>query len=105
MQRPLHFKSLLDVGDMIRRGEILSVKLTEYMLKRIEAEDPEYHSYIHLCRDHALAQAKVADAEVSAGLKKGAAAWGAHCRQGSVLHRLRANTCGHNDLQALRTTL
>ena len=71
MQRPLHFKSLLDVGDMIRRGEILSVKLTEYMLKRIEAEDPEYHSYIHLCRDHALAQAKVADAEVSAGLKKG----------------------------------
>lgn len=71
MQRPLHFKSLLEAGDMIRHGETTSIELTQYMLKRIKAEDPDYHSYIHLCADRALSQAKTADAEVLAGLDKG----------------------------------
>ena len=69
--RPLQFKSLVEVGQMIRQGEATSAGVTQDMLDLIARMDGGLHSYIHLCADRALAQAATADVEIAAGIYKG----------------------------------
>ena len=51
---PLHFKNLIEVGQMIRQGQATSVEITGYMLNRIASVDEQFKSYIHVCGDRAL---------------------------------------------------
>jgi amidase len=68
---PLHFKSLIEVGQMIRQGQATSVEITDHMLDLIAAVDGQFHSYIHVCPDRAQEQARAADKEVAAGIYRG----------------------------------
>lgn len=68
---PLHFKSLLEVAGMIRRGAASSLDITRAMLDRIDSVDADYQSYIHVCHDRALDQARAADADMARGLYRG----------------------------------
>lgn len=69
--RPLHFESLVKVGQMIRRGDITSVGITTRMLDLIGRVDGRFHSYIHPLQDRALEQARAADDALAAGLYRG----------------------------------
>jgi Asp-tRNA(Asn)/Glu-tRNA(Gln) amidotransferase A subunit family amidase len=55
----------------IEARKITSVRLTEIYLKRLEEFDGKLHCVITLTRDHALQQAKAADAEIAAGRYRG----------------------------------
>ncbi len=70
-EQPLHYKTLLHVSDLIQRGEVTSAFVTQEMLNRIAAVDPEFLSYVHVCADRALAQAGAADESIAKGIVKG----------------------------------
>lgn len=55
----------------IESRQLSSERLTNIYLKRIERLDPKIRSIITLTRDHALARAKAADAEIAAGKYRG----------------------------------
>jgi Asp-tRNA(Asn)/Glu-tRNA(Gln) amidotransferase A subunit family amidase len=55
----------------IETKKLTSTRLTEIYLKRIEQLNPKINCIITLTRDHALAQAKAADAEIAAGHYRG----------------------------------
>jgi Asp-tRNA(Asn)/Glu-tRNA(Gln) amidotransferase A subunit family amidase len=55
----------------IESRTITSEKLTELYLRRLEKFDPKLHCVITLPREHALAQARKADAEIAAGHYRG----------------------------------
>lgn len=63
--------SLTDAGELVRRGEISSVELTEAVLERIEETEPLVHAYAHVLSDRALAAARRLDAELGAGRHRG----------------------------------
>ena len=55
----------------IESRQLTSERLTNIYLSRIERLDPKIRSIITLTRDHALARAKAADAEIAAGKYRG----------------------------------
>jgi Asp-tRNA(Asn)/Glu-tRNA(Gln) amidotransferase A subunit family amidase len=55
----------------IETRKLTSTRLTEIYLARIERLNPKINCIITLTRDHALAQAKAADAEIAAGHYRG----------------------------------
>ena len=55
----------------IETRKLTSTRLTQIYLDRIERFNPKIHCIITLTRDHALAQAKAADAEIAAGHYRG----------------------------------
>jgi Asp-tRNA(Asn)/Glu-tRNA(Gln) amidotransferase A subunit family amidase len=55
----------------IESRKLTSVRLTEIYLDRLQRFDPQLHCVITLTRDHALAQARQADAEIAAGRYRG----------------------------------
>jgi Asp-tRNA(Asn)/Glu-tRNA(Gln) amidotransferase A subunit family amidase len=55
---------------LVSRSEV-SVRLTSIYLDRLERFDPKLHCVITLTREHALAQARQADAEIAAGHYRG----------------------------------
>jgi Asp-tRNA(Asn)/Glu-tRNA(Gln) amidotransferase A subunit family amidase len=55
----------------IESRRLTSERLTNIYLSRIERLDPKIRSVITLTRDHALARAKAADAEIAAGKYRG----------------------------------
>jgi Asp-tRNA(Asn)/Glu-tRNA(Gln) amidotransferase A subunit family amidase len=55
----------------IETRKLTSERLTNIYLKRIEQFNPKLNCIITLTRDHALAQAKAADAEIAAGHYRG----------------------------------
>jgi len=59
------------LSEWVRTGKISSVRLTEIYLKRLEKYGPQLHCVITLTRDHAMKQAKQADAEIAAGKYRG----------------------------------
>lgn len=68
---PVYFKNLLEVAQMIRRGDATSVSVTREMLDRIASVDQQFQSYIQVCNDRALNQARAFDAEVDNGVFRG----------------------------------
>ncbi len=63
--------SILDLGKMLRSGEVTSVELTTSALDRISAVDPLIHAFITITPERALADAARADAELDAGRDRG----------------------------------
>ena len=65
------FAPVTQLSRWIESRKLTSERLTNIYLKRIERFDPKLRAIITLTRDHALARAKQADVEISAGKYRG----------------------------------
>lgn len=65
----MHNKSLKELQDDLSRKTYSSVELTQHYLTRIDQLDTKLNSYITVCHQHALEQAKLADTRRSNGDK------------------------------------
>jgi Asp-tRNA(Asn)/Glu-tRNA(Gln) amidotransferase A subunit family amidase len=65
------FAPMTRLSRWIESRQLTSERLTNIYLSRIERLDPKIRSIITLTRDHALARAKSADAEIAAGRYRG----------------------------------
>ncbi len=63
--------TIAEAADLLARREIAAVELTEAHLRRIDAHDPRLNSFITVTSDHALTQARAADAELTRGVRRG----------------------------------
>lgn len=66
------FAPVWQLSRWIESRQITSVRLTEIYLKRLERYNAQLRCIITLTREHALQQAKAADAEIAAGKYRGA---------------------------------
>jgi aspartyl-tRNA(Asn)/glutamyl-tRNA(Gln) amidotransferase subunit A len=62
----LAFASIEEIASLYRKRQLSPVELTKFMLARIEQLNPRLNAYITITGDHALAQAKKAEAELFA---------------------------------------
>lgn len=62
-----HTKTITELSAMLQAGEVSSVDLTQYFLDRIKNSDEKLNSFITVCEDQALAQAKESDEKLKAG--------------------------------------
>ena len=67
----VHYLSLLEVSERIRRQELTSEGVTEALLARIAHLDVNLHATLLVMADLALEQARRADAEIAAGQWRG----------------------------------
>jgi Asp-tRNA(Asn)/Glu-tRNA(Gln) amidotransferase A subunit family amidase len=65
------FASVAQLSRWIESRQITSERLTKIYLQRLERFDPKLHCVITLTREHALEQARRADAEIAAGHYRG----------------------------------
>lgn len=65
------YSTVAQLSRWIERRELTSERLTQIYLRRIEKFDPKLRCIITLTRDHALEQARKADAEIAAGHYRG----------------------------------
>ena len=65
------YATVTQLSRWIESKAITSERLTEIYLDRLERFDPKLHCVITLTRDHALAQARQADADIAAGHYRG----------------------------------
>jgi len=65
------FASVAQLSRWIESRQLTSERLTEIYLRRLERYDAQLHCVITLTREHALAQARQADAEIAAGHYRG----------------------------------
>ena len=63
--------TIAEAADLLARREIAAVELTEAHLRRIDAHDTHLNSFITVTSDHALTQARAADAELTRGVRRG----------------------------------
>jgi amidase len=68
---PLHYKSIVEISELIRRGELRSSEITEAILNRIAKLDGEFHGYALVLGERAMAQAKSLDSEIAKGIWRG----------------------------------
>ena len=61
------FLSATELSGLIQSREVSPVEATQAYLERIEAVDGQLNSYITVCGDEALAQARQAEEDISAG--------------------------------------
>jgi Asp-tRNA(Asn)/Glu-tRNA(Gln) amidotransferase A subunit family amidase len=76
----LAFLPVTELSELIRRGRVTSMQLTQMYLGRLKKYDPVLHCVITLTEDRALRQARAADAEIARGRYRGALhgiPWGA----------------------------
>lgn len=71
MAEDLHYLTIDDAARRIAAGDLSPVALTEHHLRRIEALDGGLHSFLVVTAEHALAQARRAEAEIRAGRRRG----------------------------------
>ncbi len=62
-----HSKTVTELSAMLQAGEVSSVELTQYFLDRIKNSDDKLNSFITVCEEQALAQAKQSDEKLKAG--------------------------------------
>ncbi len=67
----LHYLELRDVARLVHSRELSPVELTEAMLGRIEAVDPQLHAYVLVMAEDALNSARLAEAEIARGKVRG----------------------------------
>ena len=67
MSTELAYMSAVDLGRAIRSRQVSSVEVTEMFYLRIERLDPRLNSYLALCQDQAMADARAADDAVERG--------------------------------------
>ena len=65
------FAPVWQLSQWIESRKLTSTRLTEIYLNRLEQFNSKLHCVITLTREHALAQAKAADAEIAAGKYRG----------------------------------
>ncbi len=65
------FLSATELGGLIKNREVSPVEATQAYLDRIEKVDGQLNSYITVCRDEALAEARRAEGEITSGAYKG----------------------------------
>lgn len=63
----LHEKSLRELSADLHARKISSVELTQHFLARIASHDKQLNSFITVVGEHALQQARAADAQLAAG--------------------------------------
>ena len=63
----MHLKTIAEMADDLAKKEYSSVELVTHFLNRIDTLDKHFNSFITVTPDHALTQAKVADAKRQAG--------------------------------------
>jgi len=63
----LHSLTLHELQGKLKKREISSVEVTESVFRRISATEDKLHSFITLCRDAALTEAKKADERLKQG--------------------------------------
>jgi amidase len=68
---PVHYLSLTDVSERLRRKELKPSALSEMMLARIAQHDGALKSYTTVLADHAMAKARQAEAELDCGFWRG----------------------------------
>ena len=68
---PVHYLSLTDVSERLRRGELRPTALSEMILARIARHDGALKSYTTLLADRAMAKARQAEEELDRGLWRG----------------------------------
>ena len=67
----LHYLTISQAGALLQRQELSPVELTRAFLDRIEATNDQLHSFITILAEEALADARVAEAEILQGHYKG----------------------------------
>ena len=67
----LAFLSISEAGALLARGDISPVELTEHHLARIAALDGELHCFLHVAAGRAREDARRAERELRAGLRRG----------------------------------
>src|SRR5438477_2893773 len=67
----LAFASARELGELVRTKKVSSLALTEMYVGRLKKYDPTLKFVVTLTEERALAQAKKADAEISAGKYRG----------------------------------
>ena len=67
----LHYKSIIELSELFRRGELLPSEVTEATLSRIGRLDGNFHGYAVVLAERAMAQAKKYDSELARGIRRG----------------------------------
>ena len=67
MDDSLAFAPITELANLIRRGELSPLELTELYLERIERYDPALNAYLAVTAERACAQARAAEAQIAAG--------------------------------------
>jgi amidase len=67
----VHYLSLMDVSEALRRGALTPTGVTEALLARINRHDSKLKSYTTLLANRALAKARAAEAELRSGFCRG----------------------------------
>ncbi|KJC60909.1 amidase [Bradyrhizobium sp. LTSPM299] len=68
---PLHYKSITEISELIRRGELRSSEVTEAILNRIAKLDGGFHGYTLVLAERAMVQARSLDGETAKGIWRG----------------------------------
>ncbi|MCH8229795.1 MAG: Asp-tRNA(Asn)/Glu-tRNA(Gln) amidotransferase subunit GatA [Chloroflexi bacterium] len=66
-ETPLHFKTISEVAGLIQTKQLSPVELAEAILGRIGSIDSRYKSYATVMADQAMASARAAETEITAG--------------------------------------
>lgn len=69
--RELHFATINELGQMIRRGETTPTELTEMYLKRLDSVGRRLNALVTLTAERAMREAKLAENELRAGIDRG----------------------------------
>ncbi len=67
MPTNLHNLTIHEARDLLDRQQVSSVELTRAYLDRIQAVDPKVRAYVTITAEHALQQARDADARIATG--------------------------------------
>ncbi|HEX5464359.1 MAG TPA: amidase [Burkholderiales bacterium] len=71
MNTDLHFLTIAEAAALIAARQLSPVELTETLLRRIEALDPQLDAFITVTADLALDQARAAEREIASGNYRG----------------------------------
>ena len=71
MSAELAYMSAVDLAEAIRQKKVSSLEATENFFQRIDRLDSQLHSYLTLCQDQALTDARAADEAVQRGSELG----------------------------------
>jgi amidase len=67
----LHYKSMSELSELFRRGELRPSEVTEASLSRIDRLDGKFRGYALVVAERAMAQAKKLDDEIAKGIWRG----------------------------------
>ena len=67
----LHFLTIAELSKLIEARHLSAVELTQALLQRTEALDPQINAFITLTAEVALRQARIADTEIASGSYRG----------------------------------